>query len=65
MTEDKVIAKLDFLAGCTAVYASSIGSSSIRRLMSRQIQPIIVDHGQLIETLLSELSVAIRNGELS
>ena len=64
VTEDKVIAKLDFLSGCMAVYASSIGSSSIRRLMEREIQPIIVDQGQAIEDVLNELSAALCSGEL-
>lgn len=63
--EDKVIAKLDFIDGCAAVYAASIGSSSIKRLMARQIQPIIVDNGHDIEDLLNEVSLALRYGGLS
>jgi nitrogen fixation protein NifX len=63
--DDKVIAKLDFIDGCAAVYAASIGSSSIKRLMARQIQPIIVDNGHEIEDLLNEVSLAIRYGGLS
>jgi nitrogen fixation protein NifX len=63
--DDKVIAKLDFIDGCAAVYAASIGSSSIKRLMARQIQPIIVDNGHDIEDLLNEVSLALRYGGLS
>ncbi len=63
--EDKVIAKLDFLDGCAAVYAASIGSSSIKRLMIRKIQPIIVDNGHDIQDLLNEVSLALRYGGLS
>lgn len=63
--EDKVIAKLDFLEGCAAVYAASIGASSIKRLMARQIQPIIVDNGHDIEDLLNEVSLALTYGGLS
>jgi nitrogen fixation protein NifX len=63
--EDKVIAKLDFIDSCAAVYAASIGSSSIKRLMARQIQPIIVDNGHDIEDLLNEVSLALRYGGLS
>ena len=54
--QDKVLAKLDFLDGCSAVYAASIGASSIRRLMGAGIQPIIVDNGHEIEDLLNELT---------
>ncbi|THF55157.1 NifB/NifX family molybdenum-iron cluster-binding protein [Pseudothauera rhizosphaerae] len=57
--EDKVVAKLEFLGGCAAVYAASIGISSIKRLMSVGIQPIIVDNGHDIEDLLNEVSLAL------
>lgn len=59
---DKVIAKLDFVEGCSAVYAASIGSSSIRRLMGLGIQPIIVDAGHDIVDLLNEVSLALVYG---
>lgn len=63
--EDKVLAKLDFLSGCAAVYAASIGASSIKRLMAASIQPIIVNHGHDIEGLLHEVSLALCCGGLS
>ncbi len=64
--EDKVLAKLDFLEGCSAVYAAAIGNSSIKRLMIAGIQPIIVDEGHAIEDLLHEVSLALcMPGELS
>ncbi len=63
--EDKVLAKLDFLDGCSAVYAASIGTSSIRRLMAAGIQPIIVDNNHDIEDLLNEVSLALVHGGLS
>jgi len=63
--QDKVLAKLDFLDGCSAVYAASIGTSSIRRLMAAGIQPIIVDNGHDIEDLLNEVSLALVHGGLS
>lgn len=59
---DKVLAKLDFLTGCHAVYAASIGTSSIRRLMAAGIQPIIVDNGHDILDLLTEVSLAMAYG---
>ncbi|NTV10516.1 MAG: vanadium nitrogenase, partial [Zoogloea sp.] len=63
--EDKVLAKLDFLKGCAAVYAASIGTSSIKRLMAAEIQPIIVGTGHEIVELLNEVSLALAHrGEL-
>lgn len=63
--EDKVIAKLDFLEGCSAIYAASIGTSSIKRLIAAGIQPIIVGTGQTVEDLLNEVSLALHCGGLS
>jgi nitrogen fixation protein NifX len=63
--EDKVIAKLEFLKDCAAVYAASIGTSSIKRLMSAGIQPIICDNNQQIRDLLDEVSLALAVGGLS
>lgn len=62
--EDKVAAKLDFLRGCAAVYAASIGASGIRRLMGAGIQPVIVDKGHEIVDLLNEVSLALVHGGL-
>jgi nitrogen fixation protein NifX len=62
--QDKVLVKLDFIEGCHAVYAASIGTSSIRRLMGAGIQPIIVDNGHQIRDLLDEVSLAIVYGGL-
>lgn len=63
--EDKVVAKLEFLKDCAAVYAASIGTSSIKRLMMADIQPIIVDNGHEIVDLLNEVSLALSVGGLS
>ena len=60
-----MLAKLEFLQGCAAVYAASIGTSSIRRLMGAGIQPIIVDNGHDIEDLLNEVSLALVHGGLA
>lgn len=57
--EDKVVAKLEFLKDCAAIYAASIGTSSIKRLMMADIQPIIVDTGHDIVDLLNEVSLAL------
>ncbi len=61
---DKVIPKLDFVEGCAAVYAASIGSNSVRRLMKAGIQPVVVDEGHDIVDLLNEVSLALVYGGL-
>ena len=63
--EDKVIGKLDYVEGCAAVYAVSIGASSIKRLMALGVQPIMVDKGHDILDLLNEVSLALVHGGLS
>jgi nitrogen fixation protein NifX len=63
--QDKVLPKLGFVDGCAAVYAASIGTSSIRRLMAQGVQPIIVDNGHDIIDLLNEVSLALVHGGLS
>ena len=65
LTEDKVIAKIGFVGECAAVYAASIGTSSIRRLMNAGIQPVIVDYGHEVVDLLNEVSFALVHGGLS
>ena len=62
--EDKVIPKLEFVEGCAAVYAASIGANSVRRLMKAGIQPIVVDEGHDIVDLLNEVSLALVYGGL-
>jgi len=62
--QDKVIPKLDFVQGCAAVYAASIGANSIKRLMAMGVQPIIVDAGHDILDLLNEVSLALVYGGL-
>jgi len=60
--EDKLAAKVDFLAGCAAVYVMAIGASAIKKLMAAGIQPIRVGEVDAIDELLLELSGAMRNG---
>ncbi|EXJ15793.1 NifB/NifX family molybdenum-iron cluster-binding protein [Imhoffiella purpurea] len=62
--EDKVVAKLELLQhyGVAAVYAVSIGSSSVKRLMAAGVQPIIVEKGHSIEDLLNRVNAAIHHG---
>jgi nitrogen fixation protein NifX len=65
MSEDKVIAKIEFLRSCAGVYAAKVGTSSIKRLMEADIQPISVGKGFPIEDLLNEVSLALACGGLS
>jgi nitrogen fixation protein NifX len=60
--QDKVLVKLEFVKGCHAVYAHSIGSSSTRRLMQLGVQPVIVKEGSEILDLLNEISLALAHG---
>ncbi|QGM44282.1 NifB/NifX family molybdenum-iron cluster-binding protein [Methylocystis heyeri] len=62
--QDKVIPKLEFVDGCAAVYAASIGGNSVRRLMLMGVQPIVVDDGHEILDLLNEVSLALVYGGL-
>lgn len=60
--EDKLIAKVDFLEGCAAVYVMAIGASAIKKLMSRGIQPIRIGEVDAVDDLLAEISRAVREG---
>ena len=60
--EGKLAAKVDFLAGCAAVYVMAIGASAIKKLMAVGIQPIRVGEVDAVEELLVEISGAIRDG---
>ena len=60
--EDKLTAKVDFLAGCAAVYVMAIGASAIKKLMAKAIQPIRVNETDAVDELLVEISSAMREG---
>lgn len=60
--QDKVLVKLEFVKGCHAVYAFSIGSSSTRRLMQLGVQPVIIKEGTDILQILNEISHALAHG---
>ena len=65
MSEDKVVGKIEFLRSCAGVYAAKIGTSSIKRLIQADIQPIVVGAGFPIRELLHEVSLALSCGGLS
>lgn len=60
--EDKLEAKLDMLKGCAAVYCQAVGSSAVRQLMMRGVQPIKVVEGAVIADLLESLQDEMRQG---
>lgn len=60
--EDKLAAKVDFLAGCAAVYVMAIGASAIKKLIARGIQPIRVGEVDAVDDLLVEISRAMTEG---
>lgn len=62
--EDKVVAKLETMQhySVAAVYAASIGASSVKRLMAAGVQPVIVENGHSIEDLLNRVNAAIHHG---
>ena len=60
--EDKLIAKVDFLEGCAAVYVMAIGASAIKKLMAKGIQPIRTNEVDAVDDLLGEISKAMNEG---
>lgn len=60
--EDKLVSKLDLLDGCVAVYCQAVGSSAVRQLLARQIQPMKVSEGLEIKYLLDALQEEMRAG---
>jgi nitrogen fixation protein NifX len=60
--EGKLAAKVDFLAGCAAVYVLAIGASAIKQLTARGIQPIRVNAVDRVDDLLRDISTAMSAG---
>ena len=60
--EDKLIARIDALAGCAAVYCLAAGASAVRQLLARGVQPMRLDEPTAIEPLIAELGKALRDG---
>jgi len=60
--EDKLLAKVDFLAGCAAVYVMAIGASAIKKLLAAGIQPIRVSDEDAVDSLLAGISRAMSDG---
>ena len=60
--EGKLAAKVDFLAGCAAVYVLAIGASAIKQLLAKGIQPIRINEVDLVDDLLRDTAQAMREG---
>lgn len=60
--ENKLAAKVSFLAGCIAVYVMAIGGSAIKQLTLRGIQPIRIGEVDAVEDLLRDISTAMSEG---
>ena len=60
--EDKLAAKVDFLAGCAAVYVMAIGASAIKKLLAAGVQPIRIAEVDAVDDLLSDISRAMTEG---
>ncbi len=63
--EQKLPAKLMVLEECVAIYCTAVGGSAIRQLLARDIQPIRVDEGTLITSVLRGLTMAVGEGSLA
>jgi nitrogen fixation protein NifX len=60
--EDKLAAKISMLGGCAAVFCQAIGSSAIRQLVMKGIQPVKVAEGAVINDLIEVLQDEMRQG---
>lgn len=63
--EDKLVAKIDMLKECAAIYCNAVGGSAIRQLMTVGIQPVKVSEDAEIATLLRDLQAEIAEGPSS
>lgn len=63
--EDKLPAKIKALEGCIAVYTQAVGASAIRQLKANGIQPVKVQAGTEINSLLETLQDELREGPSS
>jgi len=59
--EGKLAGKIDLLQDCAAVYCNAVGASAIKQLLARGIQPLKVEEGTLIDTLLTELNQSLQS----
>lgn len=60
--EGKLLAKIDFLEGCHAVFVQAIGASAIKQLLSRGVQPIRTQETERIDEIIIEIIEGIKVG---
>jgi len=60
--EDKLIDKLEILKGCVAVYCRACGSSAVRQLLERHIQPLKLVEDAPIKALLVAFQKELNEG---
>lgn len=60
--EDKLAHKLEWLAGCIAVYCRACGASAVRQLLALGVQPVKVTDATPIAELLEALQAELREG---
>ena len=60
--ENKLVDKFTVLAGCIAVYSLAVGPSAVRQLMALGIQPLKLQHGSPIGSVISELQQQLKQG---
>ncbi|MCB1765864.1 MAG: nitrogen fixation protein NifX [Candidatus Competibacteraceae bacterium] len=58
--EDKLAAKLAMLRGCAVIYCEAVGGSAIQQLLTLGVQPLRVDSGASITSLLADLQAALK-----
>jgi len=60
--EDKLTEKIAMLEDCSAVYCQAIGSSAIRKLVMRGVQPVKVTEGSEVNKLITALQEEMCQG---
>lgn len=60
--EDKLGAKVSMLQGCAALYCQAIGTSAVKQLLMHGVQPMRVEAGMPINTLIGQLQEELKSG---
>ncbi|MGB0747242.1 MAG: NifB/NifX family molybdenum-iron cluster-binding protein [Magnetospiraceae bacterium] len=63
--ENKLIAKMDALKDCAAVYVQAVGSSAMTQLRAINVQPVKVSNGTPIGEMIHALREELREGPRS
>jgi nitrogen fixation protein NifX len=63
--EAKLVSKLTVLEGCAAVYCHAVGSSAVKQLVARGVQPVKVSDNVAISDLIEMLQDEMRAGPSS